>query len=198
MDNYRERSVFKIFDNYIRLSELSKCGKIKGSEILEKIKSIGIELKKQEDYKDLHYIDLLDASQIKYNNGRCNYSLASFYILLHGKSWYNNFGFKSDIYKELEHNEKIRKLPLIRFIEEYNKLGENPQFLNIDNFLREFPNINIDMPVNIIVEKINTYIQQLLDIEKKECTPKIQSFAGLIHCSKYLLKYNYYLQFLLL
>ncbi len=199
--DHLENSKLKICDDHITLSGLSKCGNTKGSEILEKIKLIGLELKD----KNIKYINLSDKSEIFYINWKCRYSLASFYILLNGESWYNSFGFLSETYvDEFKYNDKIRNLSFNKFIEMFKSKHLNfyiSDYDNIDVFSSRFleinSEINSEMPINQIVGIIDTYIKGLDPAEKIKCTVKIRLFAIFINCSKFLLNYDHNLKFLL-
>lgn len=95
-------------DQYITLDELNGCDDMTGKDILNKIIVIADRLKKK--------IHLSDSSYKIFDS--CRYSLSHFYILLHGESWYNTFGFKSKKHDEnILHNETVRNLPLVEFIQ---------------------------------------------------------------------------------
>jgi hypothetical protein len=99
-------TVFSI-DDFIRITWLSKCGDVKGSDVLTRIIKIGKDLGKQIKLHDVSHIELDD----------CKYSLSAFYILLTGQSWYNKFKFKSVHHTEnVKWNKKIRKMPLHKFM----------------------------------------------------------------------------------
>jgi len=96
-------------DDVIHISWISKCGDVKGSDILNRIINLAKKLKKP--------IQLHDVSNVEI--GDCKYSLSSFFILLTGESWYNKFKFKSINHSEdVKWNKKIRKLPLRNFIDQ--------------------------------------------------------------------------------
>ena len=95
-------------DQDITLDELNGCDDMTGKDILNKIIVIADRLKKK--------IRLSDSSYKIFDS--CKYSLSHFYILLHGESWYNTFGFKSKKHDEnILHNETVRNLPLVEFIQ---------------------------------------------------------------------------------
>ena len=122
--NYGEYtdSIFTINknDNFINVDLLNKCKNIAtGSEILEKIKTIGKKLK-------CKYIKLIDGSAIVFEikNSEKYYiiSLAYLKILIDGQSWYNKMGFISNNFtNETSYNDKIRKIPIMEFIDESKK-----------------------------------------------------------------------------
>jgi hypothetical protein len=96
-------------DNNIRISYISRCGEISGTEILNKIINIGREI-------NASFISLVDASLL-YPDTDCEFDLAYYMILLNGQSWYNRFGFISQFHnREIRNNDKIRSKPLENYI----------------------------------------------------------------------------------
>ena len=111
-----EEASFSIQQDSIALHALIGCKKleISGIDILTNVIDISNILKIP--------IRLLDASFIQIENEKCEYSLSNFYILLTGQSWYNKYGFRSSEHaKDVAHNEKMRKLPLIDFVKLANE-----------------------------------------------------------------------------
>lgn len=97
-------------DNNIRMSYISRCGEISGTEILNKIINIGREI-------NANFISLVDASLL-YQDTDCEFDLAHYMILLNGQSWYNRFGFISKFHeREIRDNERIRSKSLENYIQ---------------------------------------------------------------------------------
>ena len=79
---------FHITDNRMMLHYLRRCSEISGTEILQRIITIGRAL-------SLHTIELHDASVI-----RCDFPLYTLSILQHGETWYHRMGFRSPTSEE--------------------------------------------------------------------------------------------------
>jgi hypothetical protein len=129
--------------NYLYLNGLFRCG-YQGKKNLELLVKYGNYLK---EIGIINKIVLEDASEII--NTKIQLWLLS--ILSIGKSWYNNFGFYSDIYEE----EKL-----------YNNLKI---LMNIENFINECISLLIIIKKNIYKwnnSKINEF-NYLLDKQKK-------------------------------
>jgi hypothetical protein len=101
----------------LHISNLSRCGEISGTKLLNIIKSFA----KKFGYKKLQ---LVDASELlgtpiirKVKSGSCRISLALLSVLATGETWYNRLGFNS-VYtkKEKIHNHEIIQQPFITFI----------------------------------------------------------------------------------
>ena len=165
--------IFIIDDTIMHIDILWTCEMMSGTTALNKLINIAKNL-------NLQKIDLLDASEIHFNrqtyDNNCAFELSTFYILLHGKSWYNNFGFISEScdteYKD--HNEQIIKFPLNKFIIEsigkkkYDKikqLEENVKQLILfrDNKLSED-----EVFVKDNYEKMLTEYKSIDDYKKNE------------------------------
>jgi hypothetical protein len=94
----------------LHIVHLSKCGELSGTQILKCIIEIGKSLRMKK-------ITLYDVSNIN-TKSDCEYSLANYYILLTGRSWYNSFGFVSNVHSDnLRFNETIRNMQLIKFLD---------------------------------------------------------------------------------
>lgn len=97
----------------IFISSLQKCSSDSGTNLLERIKKLGEELR-------VKYINLADVSFISVNGeheDKCSFSLAMFNILKNGISWYNKMGFISHNFKnEVKNNETIREYNLETFL----------------------------------------------------------------------------------
>jgi hypothetical protein len=97
-------------DNNIRISYISRCGEISGTEILNKIINIGREI-------NANFISLVDASLLNQDTD-CEFDLAHYMILLNGQSWYNRFGFIGKFHeREIQDNERIRSKSLKNYIQ---------------------------------------------------------------------------------
>ena len=135
---------FKIDEN-IHLNSLITCG-MTGTEILNKIIEIADRLKKN--------IELTDTSYKKFETIKCSYSLSHFYILLHGESWYNKFGFKSKTHHaDKLHNEKIRNLPLHKFIQ-----------MATDTYIKK-ELIELEYDADVMISNPHLYIDELEQYE---------------------------------
>lgn len=77
--------------NAIKYPKGNKC-LMSGPEILVRLYHAAKDMK-------LRYIALDDSCRI-YFDGGCSLLLTHYYILLHGKSWYNTFGYYSNNYRE--------------------------------------------------------------------------------------------------
>jgi hypothetical protein len=96
--------------NSLHIVHLSKCGDLSGTKILYCIIFIGRLLR-------MNKIKLYDVSNIN-TKSDCEYSLAKYYILLTGKSWYNSFGFVSNNHNSnIKYNEEIRNMNLESFFD---------------------------------------------------------------------------------
>ena len=198
---------FEIIDNKINLSYISKCDVISGSDILLKIIDLARELK-------IKYINLQDASVIKIENNNvdptdsktieCEYSLSKYSILINGISWYNKYKFFSDNHSEnVKHNNIKRNLPFRIFMKEaihnYDMEQKDLTKDNIKsfkrimiNFIRYFPDINIDTPIKLIFRYINCYLKD--NNGKLKCSdPKLKLILEIIWLSDYVLEYNIFL-----
>ena len=165
-----DSSKFRLYEDEMYIDNLSKCGHIKGKTILDGIMHISQDL-------NLRRVELYDISSIE----RCDYfySLAHFYILLTGESWYNKFGFVSSSHREnVEYNQEIRTLPLYEFL-----LRANSD-LDVDEFLSTFQ-VNPTDSVHHIIRVIYDYIQT-----SKLCEDTMMLLSSLIHSSERLLEYN--------
>jgi len=201
---------FEIIDNKINLSYLSKCDVTSGSEVLLKIIDLAKELK-------IKYINLQDASVIKIENKyvdpknpkkvrtiECEYNLSKYSILINGISWYNKYKFFSDNHSEnVKHNNIKRNLPFRIFIEEaiHNYDMEQKELTKdniksfkriIINFIRYFPDINIDTSIKLVFRYINCYLKE--NAGKLKCSdPKLKLILEIIWLSDYVLEYNIFL-----
>src|SRR5437868_9695757 len=108
-----EEIQFIINNAKMHIESMTLCGKVSGTTILNKIIALAKNI-------NLETIDLVDGSSIYLNkqiDNKCYISLSALYILLHGISWYNKFGFISDEYNiEKTENDLIRKLSVSEFI----------------------------------------------------------------------------------
>jgi hypothetical protein len=120
---------FTIFahTNDIYVNHIDKCkfysGKYSVANIIEFAKEASIDK-----------IFLQDKSRIKIGN--CDFPLSHYYILLHGMSWYNKFGFKSHQFQyEQNNNSELPNLTLDEFtnliLQNYKKKLINNTFFNV-------------------------------------------------------------------
>jgi hypothetical protein len=182
-------------EEYLSIETLMKCFDITGTNMLENIILFATDLK-------LKKITLIDASFFLFGNILnkdisisyiletieskiepkyildCKYNLGYLYILLHGESWYNKFGFISENYiNEVKQNNKILQYNLQKLIEEINKKEifnlenniillkrykddyfKNPQTIRSD-MLSVLNNLNIDQNDKIdYMQKIDKYL----------------------------------------
>jgi hypothetical protein len=152
--NDNTESWFMINDDEIDLDELNYCGIITGTSILERIILIGKDLQKK-------IINLQDESNVNKKRIECKYSLAYFYILLTGESWYNKFKFYSINHNINKiHNEKIRHLSLEDFIskskEKYNKIKISNiviEYIELKKIEKDYTLVKMENP-NIDDEQI--------------------------------------------
>jgi len=108
--------IFQFFDDYIKIDKIDKCG-IRGSETLDKIEQIGIQM------DNIEYICLEDDSNIEILPD-IEIDLGVFKILTKGESWYNSLGYVSDNYtNETQHNETIIEMTLSEFQEKIEQLN---------------------------------------------------------------------------
>jgi hypothetical protein len=185
--NDNHNSKFEIND-YIDLDKLNNCGTTTGTSILERIILIAKELDKK-------MINLEDASFVNYDIIECSYSLAYFYILLTGESWYNKFMFRSGSHDEDKaHNDIIRHLSLQDFIsrikEKYNKtelsyiIKENNELLKIEKDYKivkeENPNVT------------DTHIKRILRMNYDEDEDDDDTFRINLYYDKYIIIKNKY------
>jgi hypothetical protein len=119
----------------INIVKLDHCG-YNGRTNLEAIIEYSKELNKE--VKIFEFLYLTDASYLKHSE----ISLSTLYILITGKSWYNQFGFYSKIYPdEVEHNKKFLTMTLEEFL---NECIENiidikrNYYQNINNEIRKY------------------------------------------------------------
>jgi hypothetical protein len=98
--------------NSIYILTLHHCG-YNGRTNLEAIIEYSKELNKES--KIFEFLYLTDASYLKHSE----ISLSTLYILITGKSWYNQFGFTSKKYEEeIVHNQKFLMMTLEKFLNE--------------------------------------------------------------------------------
>ena len=165
-----DSSKFKLYEDEMYIDNLSKCGHITGKSILDGMMHIAQDL-------NLRRVELYDISSIE----RCDsyYSLAHFYILLTGESWYNKFGFISSTHREnVDYNQEIRTLSLEEFL-----LRSNSD-LDVDEFLFTFQ-VNLTDSVHHIIRHLYDYIQTT-----RLCEDTMMLISSLIHSSERLLEYN--------
>lgn len=145
--------------NKISINALNKCkiNNSTGSIILNKIILIAKELK-------IKSIVLIDAAMIK-NNG-CEFRLSYYYILLHGYSFYNKFGFYSfNFDNEKINNELIRNYTFETYLDEIILAYKNSKIPELKNNIQQLRNINVgdDSIVtytNIEMDRILSYIKK--------------------------------------
>ncbi len=131
---------------YMFFADNSSCE----TSTLEKLIQIG---------KDLHlsYFIVNDNSRINAGISKCEYSMAHYYILLDGLSWYNKFNFYTfdGIEKQEEiniHNNVIRNHSLIGFLNEYIK---KEAVLNTEEKTVEY--------TTLLTEEINAFIHKFIE-----------------------------------
>lgn len=145
---------FHITDNHMVLRYLRRCSKISGTDILQRIITIGRRL-------SLDRIKLEDASLI-----RCDFPLYTLSMLQHGETWYNRMGFRSADYEEnKKFSEKLRQENWEDFVHEMFKrhdarIGRDPKMterrikMYLIKWYRAFPDTH-DHTVAEIVNRIN-------------------------------------------
>lgn len=101
------------YEKTLELSSLTKCGDLKGTQILENI----IKFAKDNNFVE---IKLIDASTFDTNNCK-NVYLASLNTLTNGMPWYCNFGFVAEDGKHDEYIEKNNNFINQNFDELKNK-----------------------------------------------------------------------------
>ena len=95
----------------IFLLKLLKCNENTGTKILKSIIKIGKQL-------NFNGISLIDVSVLSFKNNCDEINLSVLNILLHGKSWYERFGFKSmsnspynnDVFNDMVINYPLKKI----------------------------------------------------------------------------------------
>jgi hypothetical protein len=104
-------AIFCLYPDHIYIDSLSKCGSTSGGDLLTMIYTIAKEMP-----KNIKYIELVDASQIKICSTKI--SLRTLKILTTGQSWYNSHGYYSENYdSEKTHNEEIINMNYENFID---------------------------------------------------------------------------------
>ena len=176
---------FVIRDRELSISELHHCG-YKGSTNLRKI--IGYAKKLNENSKIIDLIRLYDASYFKEYE---DISLDILYILSTGSSWYNYFGFKSNIFdEEIKHNQQFLSMIFTMFLDEcikkiiknkleyyhklYNKLNNyrkrnqtkfrNSQLAKLKRNIKKIKSYGIETVIEIISQELDR--QKKIFIEK--------------------------------
>ena len=142
---------FHITDNRMMLNYLRRCSEISGTEILQRIITIGRAL-------SLHTIELHDASLI-----RCDFPLYTLSILQHGETWYNRMGFLSPTHAEdKEINDALRHENWDDFVHEMfyrheARIGKNSKKIEerIDHYLKRWYRAFPDTHGHTVVEIVN-------------------------------------------
>lgn len=142
---------FHITDNRMMLNYLRRCSEISGTEILQRIITIGRAL-------SLHTIELHDASLI-----RCDFPLYTLSILQHGETWYNRMGFLSPTHAEdKEINDALRHENWDYFVHEMfyrheARIGKNSKKIEerIDHYLKRWYRAFPDTHGHTVVEIVN-------------------------------------------
>ena len=159
--------------NSLHIVQLSKCGELSGTKILQCIINIGrlLYVKK---------ITLLDESNLN-TKSKCEYSLANYYILLTGKSWYNSYGFISNTHdSNIADNENIRNKKLINF------LVNKSDYDSIINVLRkEQYNIH-DLTVSDSIQ----YLTRIMKAKSVSCNEAVFAIKRIVDVSERELMYN--------
>jgi len=141
--------------NDIHINHIDRCKLYRGKQSVENILEFAKDL-------GITKVTLLDKSTIVID--RCNFLLPYYYILLHGISWYNSFGFKSINHEEEQIiNSDIPMMTLNEFqnilIENYNKKTRQIIVDDFDDF---------DKVINIIClnqkKDVSEKLKQLIDI----------------------------------
>jgi hypothetical protein len=133
----------QITDDYMYLSWLVSCSKMKGTQMLN---NIILFCKKN----NINKIELKDDSLIQAkctdNSEGFLYNFAMYKIIKNGESWYNKNGFKSENYKqEIEHNKEIIK-------QTFNTIIKDRKFK--EEFKNQFKDLNLDLPLDKIFQSI--------------------------------------------
>ena len=112
-DSKNKRCIrFIIFGSEMDISNIDKCDEITGTSGIKKLLEIA-------NHFGVTSIQLVDASKIK--KGKLEFPLYLMQILVTGNSWYNKYGFISDIYKdELKNNLDLLKLTVGECLELYS------------------------------------------------------------------------------
>jgi hypothetical protein len=145
---------FHIAPPHMMLHYLRRCPGISGTEILQRIITIGQAL-------SLHTIELHDASLI-----RCDFPLYTLSILQHGETWYNRMGFLSPTHAtDKEINDALRHMNWEDFVHEMfhkhdARIGRDPKKVEgriityLTRWYRAFPDTR-GQTVTEIVNRIN-------------------------------------------
>lgn len=145
---------FHIAPPHMMLHYLRRCPGISGTEILQRIITIGQAL-------SLHTIELHDASLI-----RCDFPLYTLSILQHGETWYNRMGFLSPTHAtDKEINDALRHMNWKDFVHEMfhkhdARIGRDPEKIEgrittyLKRWYRAFPDTR-GQTVTEIVNRIN-------------------------------------------
>lgn len=170
----------------IFIENLNHCG-YNGRTNLEAIIEYSKELNKES--KIIESLYLIDASYLKHSE----ISLSTLYILTTGKSWYNQFGFFSEIYQnEIENNKKFLMMTLEEFLNECiekiqidikRKYNQNINKLQQqkEEFIRIFGNKNIRELFTEIIRMLREIKLSEKEIKKLEkILPELKDIIELI------------------
>jgi hypothetical protein len=195
------RISFRIYENGMTIEHIAKCKGKSGTYYLTRLISLAKELY-------LKNISLSDGSILIFGEEEhCSFLLFIYYILLHGYSWYNKYGFKSSSHeKDMKHNAIIRQMNILDFIKEGfyaenkflpDELKNNE--LTIDKYISEMKETLSDifdekeferMTVVQFIKKIDQdYISKM-----KECDDKMKFISKVILRGGYFISYDNFLE----
>jgi len=159
-----------LFEKYMSLNNLSKCGDYSGTKLLEKMDELAAQI------PEIEYIELFDSSKLLLKNIKID--LAFFKILSTGQSWYNSHGYFSDNYEsERINNEILREKILIeeldlikeKIVNNKKRKREEKDEEKIDNLKTKLVNqfsINDKITIGDFFEsiKLNNLTREQLEI----------------------------------
>jgi hypothetical protein len=124
-----QNTILRVSTSSINIEWLSLCDKktpkkrnnlLDAGPVVQKIIDLADDLK----IKNVHMKDIFSLTEImarafcKQPCSKCSFSVAYYYILLHGESFMNQLGFKSKKFaKEQKTNDRLRNMPIRKFIE---------------------------------------------------------------------------------
>lgn len=195
------RISFRIYENGMTIEHIAKCKGKSGTYYLTRLISLAKELY-------LKSISLSDGSILIFGEEEhCSFPFFVYYILLHGYSWYNKYGFKSSSHgKDMKHNAIIRQMNILDFIKEGfyaenkflpDELKNNE--LTIDKYISEMKETLNDifdekefegLTVVQFIKKIDQdYISKI-----KECDDKMKFISKIILRGGYFISYDNFLE----
>jgi hypothetical protein len=184
---------FRIFlsenKSVMEIESLDKCGTLSGTTVLKNLINIAEQLQLDE-------IRLLDGSTIPFGipgnlaTILCSVSLAPLYILLHGISWYNKFGFVSKTFlQEKQANDILRHNRFDIFIQKVeDKVGKYTYFDDFETYFED-EIYNDDDTIAEVMSRIHSnYLKHATHTVCDD--PKFIMLRDLLYDSKQILHYN--------